>query len=179
MTSLSRGQSGPTLVESKFVCFSFDLCSWHHLICLSFNYSRHDQPTELVDGDGDGAETEVWIGDDGPAHLRKSQALKTCRSGIRWNLATSGFDGSWFWALVLILTGLFLSRKRFHFHWDAVGFVTPMLKRIGFPLPYFCFCDAEGKQWRSFEQERFFPDFYGPGFGICVCVSPALQSFFF
>ena len=51
--------------------------------------SRHEQPTGLVDGDGAGAEasveteTEVGIGDDGSAHLRKSQDLETRHSGIR------------------------------------------------------------------------------------------------
>ena len=123
--------------------------------CLSFYNSRHDQPTGLVDWDGAGAEasvetehwppveteTEVGIGDDGSAHLRKSQDLETRHSGIRWHQMAphqdsmgSGFNPGW-----------------------AISATLKMAFSLGFSqlcddLLCFCFCDAKCKQcffWRS------------------------------
>ena len=109
--------------------------------CLSFYNSRLEQPTGLVDGDGAEAETEVGIGDDGSAHLRKSQDLETRHSGNRWRQMAphqdskgSGFNPGW-----------------------AISATLKMAFSLGFSqlcddLLCFCFCDAKCKQcffWRS------------------------------
>ena len=145
--------------------------------CLSFYNSRHDQPTGLVDWDGAGAEasvetehwppveteTEVGIGDDGSAHLRKSQDLETRHSGIRWHQMAPHQDsmGSGFnpgWAISATLKMAFTS-----------GY-----SQLCYDLLCFCFCDAKCKQCffltlqATFEQDRLFLDVLWL-WDLCLC----------